>query len=75
VVTGIGKCGQLVAPRVPGFRKTVNHEHGWAKAAFCEVNANSVGGDAAVGNLRHWGSLAYLLAAHQNLVDKNVARQ
>ena len=52
-ITGLGKRLQLMAPRIPGFRKAVAEEHDRSASGLSEMDRNPVCLDGAMGDLGH----------------------
>ena len=48
-----GERVQLMAPRIPGLRKTVAEEHEGPASRLCEMDGNPVCLDCAMGDLGH----------------------
>jgi hypothetical protein len=52
-ITGTSERLQLMAPRIPGFRKAVAEEHDGSASRFGEMDRDPVCLDGAMGDLGH----------------------
>ncbi len=52
-IAGIGERLQLMAPRIPGFRKAVAEEHDGSASGLGEMDRDPVCLDGAMGDLGH----------------------
>ena len=52
-IAGLGERLQLMAPRIPGFRKAVAEEHDGSASRFGEMDRDPVCLDGAMGDLGH----------------------
>jgi hypothetical protein len=50
---GLGKCQELMAPRVPTFRKAVAEQDQWTLALFGEVHPNAIRLDDTMPHFTH----------------------
>jgi hypothetical protein len=63
-ITGTSERLQLMAPRIPGFRKAVAEEHDGSASRFGEMDRDPVCLDGAMGDLGHAPSPSIWLDLH-----------